>query len=504
MSLIDAMAYWRNNPVEAIKAWFGVTPEDYQADIINSLMGPTGMDRVTVKSAHGVGKTSVEAWTGWIYLMTRPVSRVVATAPTQSQLKDILWSEYAKWHQKMPPEFQSMWDISETHIRHKEQPKTWFAVARTSNKQENLQGFHGDNIFVQIDEASGVPSNVFEVIEGILTSADEHGLEAKLLMAGNPTQLGGEFYNSFNRNKLLYSRFTVSGDRTLPTDKNGGKIYLSRRVTEKYRATMGSKYGYQSAVYDVRVRGLFPTVGDGVVVPFDWAERAQYIELPNFDYVADGITLVMDVARSGGNETVLGAFRRGHCLWLQGRPQTLTNECVNMIIEAKTALEANQLRVIRIIVDEPGVGGGVIDVGRNAGLAITAYNGGAGLSAENGDSPDEIRMFATRRSRDWWVVRRMMESGAMKIPEDEELVNQLASLKYEYSDRDKIMVETKRKLRERLGGDATIDRADVIVMGCAPWKSLINATPVLTPEQLADLDYAALRPTAEHNLSEFS
>jgi hypothetical protein len=113
-------------------------------------------------------------------------------------------------------------------------------------------------------------------------------------------------------------------------------------------------------------------------------------------------------------------------------------------------------------------------------------------------------MFATRRSRDWWRVRRAMENGSMKIPEDEELVNQLASIKYEYNDRDKIMVETKRKLRERLGEDANIDRADVIVMGCAPWYSLVDAVPMLTPEELEIMASGAMRPTAEHDLREFS
>lgn len=498
------MVYWRLNPVEAVKDWFGVTPNDYQGDILNSLLSSTSMNRCSVKSGHGVGKTAIESWSGWIYLMTRPISRVVATAPTQSQLKDILWSEYAKWHQQMPTEFQNLWDISETHIRAKEAPKTWFAVARTSNKQENLQGFHGDNIFVQIDEASGVPNNVFEVIEGILSSADDIGLEAKLLMAGNPTQLGGEFYNSFNKNKELYARFTISGDLKPPKDKNGGKIYCSPRVTESYRRTMANKYGVNSAVYDVRVRGLFPTIGDSMVVPLDWAERAQYVELPPFDYIADGVTLVMDVARLGGNETVLGAFRRGHCLWIRSAAKTTTNESVNMIVEAKANLEAQQIRVVRIIVDEPGVGGGVIDVARNAGLAITPYNGGVGLSVANGDPEDEVRMFATRRSRDWWRVRRAMETGAMKIPEDEELVNQLASLKYGYNERDKILVETKGKLRERLGEGANIDRADVIVMGVAPWYSLVNAMPMLTPEELDLASSGAMRPTAEHDLRDFS
>jgi hypothetical protein len=500
--LIQAISWWRTHPVDAIKDWFGITPEDYQCEILESLFGTDRtVNRVAVKSGHGVGKTSTESWAMWIYLITRANSRVVATAPTQSQLKDILWPEAAKWHGRMPPELAAQWDISETHIRAKDSPKTWFATARTSNKPENLQGFHGDNILVLVDEASGVPQNVFEVIEGILTGADEAGLEAKLLMAGNPTQTSGEFYNAFFKNKLLYSRFTISGDAELPKDANGGLIYTSPRVSEAYRQTMARKYGRDSAVFDVRVRGLFPSMADDVVVPLAWAEAAQYVPIPGFDRVADPITLSMDVARFGGDETVLAAFRRRHCLWMKVWPRTSTMQCVDILHEH---YKFSDVSVARIVVDEPGVGGGVVDAARRAGLPITPYHGGQSISEAGGDPAEDVRMFANRRSRDWWNVRRLFEKGLVSIPEDETLVNQIASVKYEYSQNDKIQVETKRKMRERLGDDASPDRADALVMGLAPFYSLINALPLEILDLGSALDYGSLRPTAEQDFREFS
>lgn len=41
-----AFEHWRKNPVEAVKDWFKVTPEDYQGDILNNLF--TGGDRKSV------------------------------------------------------------------------------------------------------------------------------------------------------------------------------------------------------------------------------------------------------------------------------------------------------------------------------------------------------------------------------------------------------------------------------------------------------------------------
>lgn len=488
-----AIQYWRLNPIEAIKDWFGVSPEDYQGEIINSLLGPKSGDRTAVKSGHGVGKTSTEAFCLWVYMVTRPHCRIPCTAPTQSQLKDILWPECAKWMNKMPDELKAQFELSEMHIRQKQHPKTWFAVARTSNKQENLQGFHNDNVLVLVDEASGVPQPVFEVIEGILTNADEHGLEAKLLMAGNPTQTSGEFYNAFHKNKSLYNRFTVSGDVERPTDPNGGAIYCSARVSSRYRDTMARKYGPNSPVYDVRVRGLFPTMADDVVIPLSWAEQAAQIELPGFDLVADPLTLVMDVARFGGDETVLGVFRRNHCIKMQWWPRTSTGECVDILWEA---YKHSHVPVARIIVDEPGIGGGVIDSARRANMPITPYHGGASLREPNGDPSEDCRMFANRRSRDWWRVRRAFEKGLCRIPDDETLINQLASVKYQYNQRDKIQVETKGEMRERLGEDASPDRADVIVMGLAPYYSLIDAVPLEVLDLTDEMWYGEDRPTA--------
>lgn len=118
--LKQALVHWRLHPVEAVKDWFGITPEDYQCEILESLLGPNSGSRTSVKSGHGVGKTSTESFAMWVYLNTRANSRVVATAPTQSQLKDILWPEAAKWHEKMRNrgiEIANLWEINETHVR---------------------------------------------------------------------------------------------------------------------------------------------------------------------------------------------------------------------------------------------------------------------------------------------------------------------------------------------------------------------------------------------------
>ena len=78
--------------------------------------------------------------------------------------------------------------------------------------------------------------------------------------------------------------------------------------------------------------------------------------------------------------------------------------------------------------------------------------------------------------------------------ENEVLINQLASVKYEYNEREKIQIESKRKMRDRLGEDASPDRADNIIMGIAPWYSFTGMN-VAVSEQ--DIFFGNDRPEPE-------
>jgi phage terminase large subunit len=480
-----ARDFWRANPIEAVKDWFDVTPDDWQGDTLNGLLGADSkFDRVAVKSAHGPGKTAVEAWAGWLFLNTCEDSRVVATAPTMAQLGDILWPEYAKWHAKMMPKLANQWLISGGHIRHVSKPKLWFAVARTSNRSANLQGFHGSHILIQCDEASGVPEEVFEVIEGALSEAGEDDKVAKLMLAGNPNFTTGELFHAFNRNRELYHRLTVTGDPKLlerleleqgAYSRLHGNVYFSKRVKKKYRETIARKYGETGAVFDVRVAGLFPRHDDSSVIPLEWAERARGKTLPVFDNRADPVTIVLDPAREGGNESVVGSFRRGIPVKpFVYRPKTTSSQSADMVEEEVKYWTALGVEIERIVVDEPGVGGGPIDELRKRGYTVTAYNGGVSMK-QNIDPEDEVRMFKNVRARDYWLVRRRLELDNLPLPDDEILTAQLASLKFKYVS-EKIVIESKQDLTARLGKEASPDRADVIVMGCAPYRSLQGAS----------------------------
>ena len=500
-----AYANWRTRPVEAVKDWFKVTPSDWQGDGLNALFVEN--QRLAVKSAHGVGKTAFDSWVGWIFLNCFEDSRVVATAPTQAQLQDALFSEFSLWHSKMPRKMQDEWVISATHIRNKSNPNVWFAVARTSNKPANLQGFHNRYLQIIGDEASGIGEPVFEVMEGALSEAEDATEDrvARLVLNGNPNFTSGEMFNAFGKNKKLYSRITVTGDPDLLDELNltqgqdhpdHGRVYYSNRVKAKYVAMMAAKYGVDSAVYDVRVRGIFPRFSDECVIPWAHAMAATKLELPPFDKHADGVTLVVDPARGGAAETAIGWFRRGYCYRIEGHKTARTTDIIALVNKAVLELIADGLRLNTIIVDEPGQGVGVVDDLIKLNLPITPYNGS--LPMVHGQDPEEdIRLFENRRARDYWNVRRQLEQGLLPLPDDEILIAQGTSVRYSYNKREKIQIESKQDMKDRLGKDASPDRFDVIVMGTARLYTAAEMAAIIVP---SDIIYGEDRPAMHMDL----
>ena len=148
-----------------------------------------------------------------------------------------------------------------------------------------MQGFHEENMLFIVDEASGVAEPIMEAILGTLT-----GENNKLLLCGNPTKTSGTFYDSHTRDRALYKVHTVSSED-------------SKRTNKENIQSLIKKYGYDSNVVRVRVRGLFPKQEDDVFISIEAVEgraKSKY-EIPDgkgMSYVMLGV----DVARFGDDE----------------------------------------------------------------------------------------------------------------------------------------------------------------------------------------------------------
>ena len=158
MLSVEAILYYKDRPVEFVKDIIGATPDDIQAEILNSV----AQNQLTsVRSGHGIGKSALQSWLIIWFMCTRPFPKIPCTAPTKHQLHDILWAEVAKWlNSTLKTEIE--WTQEKLYM--KSNPENWFAVPRTATQPDALQGFHAEHLLYIIDEASGVKDIVFEPV----------------------------------------------------------------------------------------------------------------------------------------------------------------------------------------------------------------------------------------------------------------------------------------------------------------------------------------------------
>lgn len=275
---------YKNDAYKFVKEMIGPKEITKQQELV--LKALAKHTQIAVKSGHGVGKSALSAWITLWFMFTRPMCKVALTAPTQHQLEDILWSELKKWANGCD-ELYELFEIRKTRmvVRDSRYEETWFAVPISVRKPENLQGFHADDMLFIVDEASGVPSAVFEAVEGALTNKG-----AYLIMFGNPTQTSGVFYDAFHKQAKQYKTFTFSSEE-------------SPLVSIEYIRRMREKFGADSNVYRVRVLGEFPSGTLDSVIPMSWIEGSFNNDMN--DKVSGEVCFGVDVARYGDDETVI-------------------------------------------------------------------------------------------------------------------------------------------------------------------------------------------------------
>lgn len=380
--------------------------------------------RLSVRSGKGVGKSAFLSWTIlWFHCCFFPC-KAGCTAPTATQMSDVLWAELAMWHrhlrERVPPLGESFeWKTDQFELR--EAPKESFAVARTARKEkpEALQGLHSQHTLVIVDEASGVEDIIFEAARGALS-----GENAWVLFASNPTRTSGMFYETHHKLRDMWGHLQVNAE-DVPL--------VSKQSIEE----IAYQYGRDSNYYRVAVQGEFPRTEDDVVIPLELCEGAKNREVEAYGSPVWGV----DVARFGSDRTVLvervaNATTGKHSSW----NGTDTMQTAGRIF-AKWNETLPESRPQNIFVDAIGIGAGVVDRLQELGLPAV------GINVAESPSVDELYM----RSRDelWFRARKWLEKRNCRLFPDETLIAELSLPKYKYTSTGKLQVESKEDMKKR-------------------------------------------------------
>lgn len=454
----ERIPMYRKNPVAFAREVLLFEPDEWQQA---TLMDLAENPKVAIKSGQGVGKTGMEAVCLLWFLCCYPYPRIVATAPTKQQLHDVLWSEINKWMSKSPL-LSDILKWTKTYIYMRNYEKRWFAVARTATKPENMQGFHEDNMLFIVDEASGVADPIMEAILGTLSGANN-----KLLMCGNPTRTSGTFFDAFNADRAIYKCHTVSSADSPRTNKENIESLIR-------------KYGEDSNVVRVRVKGLFPNQEDDTFIMLSIIEHCIMLDLPE-DIPIKRISFGVDVARYGSDETIIARNVGGNItLPVMFRGQSLMTTVGKIVQQYRGVIaELPAYRgKIYVNIDDCGLGGGVTDrleeVKQEEKLnrmVIVPVNA-AGKVPDDVVGEGKVKacdVYENMTTYLWGTVKDKLIAEEIILQNDNELVAQLSCRKYRLTSRGKMILESKEEMKKR--GIESPDRADAVALSCFEQKS---------------------------------
>lgn len=292
---------WRRDPVQmVVDEWPRVELDAFQVELLRAF-GSDAIDHIAMKSAKGPGKTAGLAFCGLNFLVTRPGEvKVGATSITGDNLDMNLWPEFHKWI-NASEFFRSALTWSKTAVRDRLRPENRFIERRTWPKKGNaeeqsdaLAGLHGEHVMWLLDEAGGIPVAVLVTAEAIFST---EGQDAKIILAGNPTDPSGALHHAVVISRGQYYVITITGDPDNPK--------RSKRIRIEHARAEIAKYGRDNPWVRVNILGEFPETAINALLGIEDVEAAMARHLDPASYKHVQKRLGVDVARFGGDRTVI-------------------------------------------------------------------------------------------------------------------------------------------------------------------------------------------------------
>jgi hypothetical protein len=443
----QARAY-RDDPIRWTEQRLGEFAWSKQREIMTSVLGER---RTAVQSCHGIGKSHIAsrivAW--WLDVHEPGEAFVVTSAPTYAQVRAILWRYIRQVHRKANLQGkvnQTEWSLDGELVAFGRKP--------ADHDEAAFQGIHARRVLVVLDEACGIPEQLWIAADSLTTNAG-----CRLFAIGNPDNPASHFRKVCQPGSgwavTTVSAFdspNLTGEQ-VPADL--GELLISRTWVEEKAA----EWGVDNPIYISKVLGQWPPDDPNSVV------RASDVALcrvgsdmvPTPDELLP-VELGVDVG-GGGDETVIRE-RRGPVAGREWRHHSdRSEEIAPLILHAIRETAATAVKVDRI-----GVGAGLIGELRNMhsdGLhtaRVVAVN-----VAER--AHDEVR-FANLRAQIWWEIgrgnseRRLWDLSTMDNADT--TCAQLLAPRWTTDTKGRILIEPKDEVIKRLGRSP--DNADALLL----------------------------------------
>lgn len=325
-----------------------------------------------------------------------------------------------------------------------------------------------------------------KVNEGDLSIDYPNGARIRLFGADNADALRGLYFDGIVLDEIADMRPEVWGEIIRPalSDRHGWAVFIG---TPKGQNLFFELY-QQALSTDGWYAGIFRADETGVITPEEMAAlKAEMTEnqyrqemLCDFTAASDDtlislddviaankrevdqtvtrsapVVLGVDVARFGGDSCVI-CRRQGSVVY----PMDIFKGIDNMTFAAKIALQIDEHKPQSVFIDA-GRGEGVIDRLRQLGYSV--------IEVGFGTSPLNAR-YANKRAEMWWLMSEWIKIG--QLPIDNQLTNELTIPTYCFDAANRIKLEPKDKIKQRVGFSP--DRADALALTFAFPVNTVN------------------------------
>jgi phage terminase large subunit len=459
-----ALQFYEDDPVAFCNDMIGVKCDDWQKEAFEELYKYRFL---AIKAGSGVGKSEWLSLVTMHFLSTKPYSIVPSTAPSQHQLEDVLWQKHFSNIQRSDY-LNSMMSWTQRRVAVKGKEGAWYAVARTARVSgggkvaEGLQGFHAADgsggLCYILDEASGVPDEIFPAVEGALSSDKTYAI-----MAANPTRLTGYFHAVFTHPKLKgqYKLRTVS-------------CLDSQFVEERYITMMKAMYGEDHPIYKIKVLGDFPSSDIELLFAYADIEQMKFNDIIDQRGDRTSVEIGVDIGRTTAKSTM--CIRKGlRILEYQSKHLSGTTvdavEITQWILDAVHAYEPSSVKI-----DANGIGGPIFDsLSRVYPKIFRPVLGQA--------SPGESKRsrYLNLRAQGYWEFKILMPNICCDNWPDT-LFDEMSDMRYKLSNG-KIQIESKEDMQRR--NKPSPDFTDATVYAFLDSTDCVDkANPIIIPTML--------------------
>lgn len=476
----------------------GITLDPEQQEILSAIQHN---QKVSVVSGVARGKDVVAAVAAMCFHYLTPKfntrghlianSKTILTGPTHRQCMGIMMPEIAKLHFNMCSNgFSFMGGTLRSDTLQMNQ-REWYLTSFVAdeNRLEAWSGWHANNIFFIVTEASGVADSVFSAIEGNLQGY------SRLLLVFNYNRTTGYAAESLLNNQFTTFRLdsltapnVLQRREIIPGQVNwewlNGRVKdWCLKIDESQFSDIEGDFEWMDEndekgfyrpndLFRVKVRGMAPKISSDVLIPYEWIDAAnkRWVEQTATGFViSKPLRLGCDIAGLGTDSTVF-CFRHGDIvtqfktLKTGPTPHMETAGYIKNILAQHTnnfhGIHANAF------VDTIGEGAGTYSrliEQEVKNVYSCKFSEGPQIDGRALKDRTGQYEFSNMRAYLYWCIRDWLNpqnQTKAALPPDKELTQELMQTKWEFMSNGKIKIEPKDEIKKRI--KRSPDKADAL------------------------------------------